>query len=441
MRSQDLPPSREPARERGRLRLPPPSTSSSGARAGTDAGGATLAAAACSPPLTSPPRASPRPPSQFRSAVRGHSSSCPCGRWSRSSSGSTTAITARLRHLTADEVPALIGWAATSAAAPGPAAAADARRLPRQPRGGEVHGDHACRRGRNPLAGATAVVELDAARARRHDRRRDRPAVDAPQDRALPRHALRARGRAPPRRLSAAARRGHEALLEVANQVDRIIVATDEVDTDLIAELNTICRRRQVKLSVVSPLRGGALPSLQISQLADLPILEYNTWDASRSSLLIKRTFDCASAGRGSAAVRALHPDRGARDQARFARARLLLAGPRRSRRPALPDVQVPDDARRRRGGARRDRQPRGARRPDVQAPGRPSGDAGRGGSCGGSSIDEVPQLFNVLVGEMSDRRPAPRAGRDRRALHHRGSNPAHGQARRDRPDADLRPR
>lgn len=38
------------------------------------------------------------------------------------------------------------------------------------------------------------------------------------------------------------------------------------------------------------------MPSLQIAQLADLPILEYNTWDLSRSSLVIKRTFDiCVS--------------------------------------------------------------------------------------------------------------------------------------------------
>ncbi len=86
------------------------------------------------------------------------------------------------------------------------------------------------------------------------------------------------------------------ALLEIASGVDRIVVASGHVDTGLISELNSICRKRQVKLSVVSPLRGRALPSLQIAQLADLPILEYNTWDLSRSSLVIKRTFDiCVS--------------------------------------------------------------------------------------------------------------------------------------------------
>ncbi len=90
-----------------------------------------------------------------------------------------------------------------------------------------------------------------------------------------------------------------EVLLGLADSVDRIVVATSNVDTDMIAELNAICRKRQVKLSVVSPLRGKALPSLQISQLADLPILEYSTWDASRSSLLLKRAFDVLASGLG----------------------------------------------------------------------------------------------------------------------------------------------
>ena len=47
-----------------------------------------------------------------------------------------------------------------------------------------------------------------------------------------------------------------------------------------------------MKISVVSPLRGKALPSERFVQLADLPILEYNTWDPSRSSLLLRRLFD-----------------------------------------------------------------------------------------------------------------------------------------------------
>ena len=78
----------------------------------------------------------------------------------------------------------------------------------------------------------------------------------------------------------------------LADRVDRIIVATPSVDPDLIGELAAICRRRQVKLSVVSPLRGRALPAPRISQVGDLPVHEYNTWDVSRSTAMLKRAFD-----------------------------------------------------------------------------------------------------------------------------------------------------
>lgn len=74
--------------------------------------------------------------------------------------------------------------------------------------------------------------------------------------------------------------------------VDRVIVASERVDPDLLGELSALCRTHQVKLSVVSPLRGRALPSLRISQVADLPLFEYNTWDVSRSTMLLKRVFD-----------------------------------------------------------------------------------------------------------------------------------------------------
>jgi exopolysaccharide biosynthesis polyprenyl glycosylphosphotransferase len=74
--------------------------------------------------------------------------------------------------------------------------------------------------------------------------------------------------------------------------VDRIVVASEGVDPDLIGRLVVMCRVRQIKLSVVSPLRGRALPVLRISQVADLPLFDYETWDVSRSTQLLKRAFD-----------------------------------------------------------------------------------------------------------------------------------------------------
>ena len=76
------------------------------------------------------------------------------------------------------------------------------------------------------------------------------------------------------------------------NGVDRVVLASSSVDPDLIAHLVVQCRARQVKLSVVSPLRGRALPVLRITQVADLPVFDYDTWDVSRSTLMLKRGFD-----------------------------------------------------------------------------------------------------------------------------------------------------
>ena len=60
-----------------------------------------------------------------------------------------------------------------------------------------------------------------------------------------------------------------------------------------VGGLVALCRERQVKLSVISPLHGRAGP-VRLSRVADLPVLEYETWDPSRSTALIKRGFDIA---------------------------------------------------------------------------------------------------------------------------------------------------
>ena len=74
--------------------------------------------------------------------------------------------------------------------------------------------------------------------------------------------------------------------------VDRVVLAWSDSDPRLIGRLVRHCRRLEVKLSVVSPFRGGARPAPSVSQVADLPLLEYNTWDVPRSTAAIKRAFD-----------------------------------------------------------------------------------------------------------------------------------------------------
>lgn len=87
---------------------------------------------------------------------------------------------------------------------------------------------------------------------------------------------------------------GGRNLEHLVEGADRVIVASRELTLDPVAELATVCRAQQVKLSVVSPLRGKAGPMPYLSQVADLPVLEFDTSDVSRSTMLLKRGFDIA---------------------------------------------------------------------------------------------------------------------------------------------------
>jgi exopolysaccharide biosynthesis polyprenyl glycosylphosphotransferase len=83
-----------------------------------------------------------------------------------------------------------------------------------------------------------------------------------------------------------------ESMRELVTGLDRLIVAWERVDPELIGQLAGVCREEQVKLSVVSPLRGRAGASPRLSEVAELPVLEYDTRDPSRSTTLLKRAFD-----------------------------------------------------------------------------------------------------------------------------------------------------
>ena len=74
--------------------------------------------------------------------------------------------------------------------------------------------------------------------------------------------------------------------------VDRVIAAFADLDEQLVATLVGACRSTQVKLTVVPPPRGAFGTAVQLKHVADLPVMEYNTWDVSRSTLLLKRCVD-----------------------------------------------------------------------------------------------------------------------------------------------------
>jgi exopolysaccharide biosynthesis polyprenyl glycosylphosphotransferase len=75
-------------------------------------------------------------------------------------------------------------------------------------------------------------------------------------------------------------------------RLDRILLATPAVEEDLITTLITFCRSEHVKLSVVPPARGQLGAGVQLVHIAELPVLEYNTFDVSRSTILLKRMLD-----------------------------------------------------------------------------------------------------------------------------------------------------
>jgi lipopolysaccharide/colanic/teichoic acid biosynthesis glycosyltransferase len=52
------------------------------------------------------------------------------------------------------------------------------------------------------------------------------------------------------------------------------------------------CRENHVKLSIVPPWREVFGTAIELNHIADLPVVEYHTWDVSRSTLLLKRIID-----------------------------------------------------------------------------------------------------------------------------------------------------
>jgi exopolysaccharide biosynthesis polyprenyl glycosylphosphotransferase len=87
--------------------------------------------------------------------------------------------------------------------------------------------------------------------------------------------------------------------------IDRVVLASHSIEGDLLEELVLICRNRRVKLAVVPPVRGMFGTAVQLSYIADLPVIVYGTWDVSRSTLLLKQTLDVLVA---SALLVALSP-------------------------------------------------------------------------------------------------------------------------------------
>jgi exopolysaccharide biosynthesis polyprenyl glycosylphosphotransferase len=189
--------------------------------------------------------------------------------------------------------------------------------------------------------------------------------------------------------------------------VDRVLVATSDLDERFVATLVRACRTRQVKLTVVPPPRGAFGTAVQLKHLADLPLMEYNTWDVSRSTLLLKRTLDLGVAMTAllvlapllapvAVAVKLDSPGPVFFRQRRAGRNGELFSILKfrtmvRNAEELLPDLvaleRLPDPMFKLTHDPRVTRLGRVLRR---------------------TSVDELPQLVNVLIGEMSLVGPRP---------------------------------
>jgi exopolysaccharide biosynthesis polyprenyl glycosylphosphotransferase len=84
----------------------------------------------------------------------------------------------------------------------------------------------------------------------------------------------------------------HERLAELDQHIERIVIACSELSDELLERLLPFCRLHAVRLTVVPPTRGMFGTATHLTHIADLPLLDYNTWDISRATLALKRLFD-----------------------------------------------------------------------------------------------------------------------------------------------------
>jgi exopolysaccharide biosynthesis polyprenyl glycosylphosphotransferase len=90
-----------------------------------------------------------------------------------------------------------------------------------------------------------------------------------------------------------------DGLDELRTDLDRIVIACSELSEELLEKLLPFCRVRRVKLTVIPPTRGMFGTATHLTHIADLPLLDYNTWDISRTTVGLKRVFDMGVAVSG----------------------------------------------------------------------------------------------------------------------------------------------
>ena len=82
-----------------------------------------------------------------------------------------------------------------------------------------------------------------------------------------------------------------EHLVEVT-EANRVILAMPELDEETLARIVAACRDVGIKLSVVPPMRAMLGTAVRLTHIAEMPVIEYGTWDTPASTMGIKRAVD-----------------------------------------------------------------------------------------------------------------------------------------------------
>ena len=166
-------------------------------------------------------------------------------------------------------------------------------------------------------------------------------------------------------------------------QVDRVIVAFSRARHNDFLRVVRACADSGVKVNIVPRLFEVVSSRALVDDVEGIPLLDVGHVELSRFNMAVKRAFDLVVGGllcipilpfMGIVAIVIKLDSRGPG---------VLPPGAHGARRQAVPDLQVPLDARgRRRGAPRARRDAERLRRPDVQAQGGPAHHARRRRRC-----------------------------------------------------------
>jgi exopolysaccharide biosynthesis polyprenyl glycosylphosphotransferase len=76
------------------------------------------------------------------------------------------------------------------------------------------------------------------------------------------------------------------------SRAQRVVLAVPELDEATLARVVSVCRVTGVKLSVMPPMRAMLGTAVRLSHIAEMPVIEYGTWGTSWSTMAMKRVLD-----------------------------------------------------------------------------------------------------------------------------------------------------